>query len=112
MTTGIDYDKILLPASAPAESPAAQQATNRTSMQIIAIYANDWAMYSDEMPRNGDFSIVRGWIVGALVMEDDTKIVLAHEWFPGDDKVRCTSVIQKHCVEQRIDCEYLIYDPR
>ena len=111
MTTGIDYSKIL-PANAPAETPTIQQPGSRNTMQIIAIYANDWAMYSDEMPRTGEFSIVRGWIVGALVSEDDAKIVLAHEWFPGDDKVRCTSVIQKHCIEQRIDCADRIYDPR
>lgn len=75
-------------------------------MSIVAIYAKDWAIYPDTLNRRFGFDVIRGWIFGLLLSEDDEKIVIAHEWFPKDDEFRHTSVIPKICIAQRLDYEF------
>lgn len=78
-------------------------------MPIVAVFAKDWAMHSEQAERKFDFDVICGWVVGLLVREDDDKIVITHEWFPSDDHVRCTSVIPKLCILERIDYEGVTY---
>ena len=72
-------------------------------MTIIAVYGRDWSRYTDQMDASADFSLMCGWVVGVLVREDDEKLVIAHHFFPREDQVRHTSVIQKSCVIRRVE---------
>lgn len=72
-------------------------------MNIVAVYARDWAMLSEQMSADHDFGLMWGWVVGRLLREDDEKMVIAHHWFPKEDQVRHTTTVQKSCVIRRVD---------
>lgn len=84
------------------ESEADRPSNDPVSFRLVALYAKDWGIYQETLHRSHDFVMVYGWIVGVLIAEDDEKIVLAHEWFPGDNDVRHTSVIPKVCIERQV----------
>lgn len=88
---------------ARTDLPDAERPVNDPPLHVVALYAKDWGIYREHLSRAYDFVMVYGWIVGVFIAEDEEKIVLAHEWFPGDDDVRHTSVIPKVCIEKRFD---------
>jgi hypothetical protein len=72
-------------------------------MSIVAIYARDWGVYSEQIDAGHEFGLIYGWVVGRLLREDDEKMVIAHHWFPKEDQVRHTTTVQKSCVIRRVD---------
>ena len=77
--------------------------TKRTMPPVVAVLAKDWALYGEEAEFDYEFDLITGWIVGLLISEDDEKIIITHQWFPGDDRVRRTSVLPKGNIVERID---------
>lgn len=62
------------------------------SKTLVAVYALDWAGYAEQLERKYPFDVIRGWVFGELLTEDDEKIVIAHQSFD-DNGVRHVSVI-------------------
>lgn len=70
-------------------------------LEVEVIHAEDWCYHPDQKNRYSEFDTIDAVIVGFLIYEDDEKVVLTHQWFPGQDDVRHTSVITKHSIIER-----------
>lgn len=64
----------------------------RAKLEIVAVYASDWGAYCDQVSRDHEFVMVRGWVVGELVREDDQTLVIAHHSFTGGDLRHVTTI--------------------
>ena len=69
---------------------------------VIAVRAKDWAYYSQQADRTQEFSLMVGWVVGVLIQESEEALVISQNFFPLEDQVRYTSVIQKREVIQEV----------
>lgn len=69
------------------------------SRTIVAVYATDWGIISEQVPTGHDFAVTVAWVVGLLVKETDDMFVIAHEWFD-DGEVRFTTTLPKGTVKQ------------
>lgn len=75
------------------------------SKTLVAVRAVDWAFTDDETDvRTHRFDVVRAWLCGWLVDEDDERLVIAMQWFD-DHVVRSTLAIPKACIVERVDKE-------
>lgn len=72
-------------------------------MTVIALHAKDWSGYDEQYAADAEFDLMRGWVVGVLLREDDEKIVIAHHWFMKDKQVRHVTVVQKSCIVRRVE---------
>ena len=69
---------------------------------VIAVRAKDWAYYGQQTDRTQEFSLIVGWVVGVLIQESEEALVISQNFFPLEDQVRYTSVIQKREVIQEV----------
>ena len=69
---------------------------------IVSIYAVDWGTYYEQVSRNTDFKIVKGWVHGQVVKEEEEYLVIAQEVFDEGD-VRIVVTIPKVCIIRRVD---------
>lgn len=65
---------------------------DRATLEIVAVYASDWGMYSDQVSRDHPFQLVRGWVVGVLVGETPDQLVIAHHSFTDGDLRHVTTI--------------------
>lgn len=68
--------------------------------------AKDWCYYEHDLPVTHKFSLVEGLIVGLKLSEDEEKIVIAHQYFEEDNKVRHTTVVSKSSILERLDFNF------
>lgn len=76
---------------------------------VTVVIATDWCYYEQDRPIHSCdkmFTLIDGVIVGLLIHEDDTKIVLAHQYFKEEEKVRHTTVVSKSSILERLDFEF------
>lgn len=81
----------------------------KETYQIVAVTATDWCYYEDDRPiskADKMFTLIDGLIVGLLIYEDDTKMVIAHQYFIEEEKVRHTTVVNKVTVVERLDFNF------
>lgn len=67
-------------------------AEQRIKREIVAVYASDWGAYCAQISGDHAFELVRGYVVGELVREDDHMLVLAHHSFDGGDLRHVTTI--------------------
>jgi hypothetical protein len=75
---------------------------------ITMVVATDWCYYEADRPVTKPdklFTLIDGYIVGLNIFEDEKRLVLAHQYFPEEEKVRHTTVINKDTVIERVDFE-------
>lgn len=70
--------------------------------EIVAVYASDWGAYCAQISREHEFELVRGFVIGELIAEDEQKIVIAHHAFDGGE-LRHTTTVPKVNVIGRWD---------
>ena len=81
----------------------------KDTFQIVAVVATDWCYYEADRPiarPDKMFTLIDGLIVGLNIYEDDEKIVLAHQYFEEEDKVRHTTVISKSSIIERLEFNF------
>lgn len=69
--------------------------------QPILIFAEDWSLYPKENSVDHNFEVTPCWIVGWLISESDSQIVISPEYHDDDEEVRGTIVIPKSCIKYR-----------
>ena len=77
--------------------------------QIVAVVAKDWCYYENDRPIHNPgkmFTLIDGLIVGLLLHEDDEKLVIAHQYFKEEEKVRHTTVVSKFSISERLDFSF------
>lgn len=81
----------------------------KEQFQIVAVVATDWCYYEADRPISKPekmFTLIDGLIVGLLIYEDDDKLVIAHQYFEEEEKVRHTTVISKFSITERLDFNF------
>lgn len=81
----------------------------KETFQIVAVFATDWCYYESDRPIHKPdkmFTLIDGLIVGLLIFEDEKKVVIAHQYFEEEEKVRHTTVINKDTIIERLDFNF------
>lgn len=72
--------------------------------KLICVLAEDWTFYEEPHEIEIDhFELVRGWVSGILIHEDEKRLIIASHLFPSQDKVRHVTVIPQVNVVERVD---------
>lgn len=71
-------------------------------MTVVSLYAMDWGTYYDQMSKDAEFKLVKGWVHGQIVAETDEHLAIAQQVFDEGD-VRVVVTIPRMCVLKRID---------
>lgn len=71
-------------------------------IKIVVAYASDWGVLSEQIERDEDIPVVRGWVVGELVKETKDALVIAHHSFD-DGHIRHVTTMPKVNIETRRD---------
>lgn len=79
-----------------------QYTTEGASMKVVSLYAMDWGTYHDQTSINTEFKLVKGWIHGQIIQENDEYLALAQQVFDEGD-VRIVVTIPKVCIIKRVD---------
>lgn len=75
---------------------------NDGGAMIVSIYAMDWGTYYDQVSKDIDFKLVKGWVHGQIIKETEDFLAVAQQVFDEGD-VRVVVTIPKACILERID---------
>uniref|UniRef100_A0A6M3KEQ1 Uncharacterized protein n=1 Tax=viral metagenome TaxID=1070528 RepID=A0A6M3KEQ1_9ZZZZ len=67
---------------------------------VVAVFANDWAIYSGSCEENNEFLVSEAWVVGYLIEDLKERIAVAHHYFTDTRRLRQVTSIPRKMVKK------------